>query len=218
MVTTVDGATTLGGTSGGLGGPADRVVFATIRSFADVIVVGSATMQAEGYGPSRLTPPVRQARLTRGQTVLPAIAVVTRRVDVDWASSFFTDAEVPPLLITVEGAASRVPADASVGDVVLAGVEDVDLRAALDALVERGYHEILVEGGPSINGQLADLDEIDELCLTFSPHLAAGTSSRILRGDGDGSAAELELASIVTADDYLFLRYGRRVGAGRAPA
>ncbi|MCU1354847.1 MAG: hypothetical protein JWM89_265, partial [Acidimicrobiales bacterium] len=39
MVASIDGATTIEGFSGGLGGPADKEVFSAIRAVADVILV-----------------------------------------------------------------------------------------------------------------------------------------------------------------------------------
>ena len=51
MISSLDGAATLAsGTSGGLGGAADKQVFAAIRAVADVILVGAGTVAAEDYG------------------------------------------------------------------------------------------------------------------------------------------------------------------------
>src|SRR5215210_6424427 len=53
MIGSVDGATSLNGRSGGLGGPADRRVFAALRSLADVVLVAAGTVRAESYGPAK---------------------------------------------------------------------------------------------------------------------------------------------------------------------
>lgn len=208
MIASVDGGTSADGTSGSLGGPADRFIFGLVRSFADVVVVGAGTMRAEQYGPARLDEDRRQARLARGQTPVPPIAVITRSANLDWESEFFTEADVRPIVLTVEASQARHQRAARVADVVLAGSQEVDLALGLAELARRGYRDVLVEGGPSINAELASLDAIDELSLTISPLLLGGTSSRILRGDTDAQR-HLELASIVTADGYLFLRYRR---------
>ena len=92
---------------------------------------------------------------------------------------------------------------------ILAGSQEVDLALGLTELAQRGFRDVLVEGGPSINAELAGLDAIDELCLTISPLLLGGMSSRILRGDSASAARRLELASIVTANGFLFVRYQR---------
>ena len=208
MIASVDGGTALGGTSGSLGGPADRLVFTTLRSFADVILVGAGTMRAERYGPARLDAEHRKQRLARGQSPVPPIAVITQRVELDWASPFFTMADPRPLVITAASSQGRVPPDPP-ADVVLAGSDRVDIGAALDELAARGYRNVLVEGGPTINGDLAARDAVDELCLTVAPTLVGGTSSRIVHGADDDPVLRLRLATIVTADGYLFLRYRR---------
>ena len=213
MISTVDGATTVGGTSGGLGGPADHEVFGAIRSFADVIVVGAATMRDEAYGPARLDDAKRQARLARGQTPVPAIAVITRSAHLDWELPFFTDAEVRPIVIT-DASAPRPPP--TVADVIAAGDGDgVDLGQALDQLVERGSPQVLVEGGPTINGLFAALDAVDELCLTCSPQLVVGSSHRIFAGADLPAPVPLTLASVVAGGSCLFFRY-ERARAARA--
>src|SRR4051812_49448755 len=78
MIVSVDGGTSWNGVSGALGGPADKALFGVLRSLADVVLVASATMRAEEYGPAVLPDAVQDARRARGQTPVPAIAVVSR--------------------------------------------------------------------------------------------------------------------------------------------
>lgn len=208
MITSVDGGTAADGTSGALGGPADHVMFGLIRSFADVVVVGAGTMREEQYGPARLDEERRQARIARGQSPVPPIAVITRSANLDYESPFFTEAEVRPIVLTVEASDARHQRAARIADVVLAGEQEVDLALGIAELGRRGYRQVLVEGGPSINAELAALDAIDELCVTVSPLVLGGSSSRILRGEVP-EVRHLELVSTVTADGFLFLRYCR---------
>ena len=87
MISSVDGATTLDGVSGGLGSLGDKRVFAVLRSLADVVLVAAGTVRAEHYGPS--TAP---------------IAVVTRSAGLDWQSGFFSEAKARPMVLTVDDA------------------------------------------------------------------------------------------------------------------
>jgi riboflavin biosynthesis pyrimidine reductase len=193
MISSVDGATALDGLSGGLGSLADKRVFAVLRSLADVVLVAAGTVRAEGYGPSAVP-----------------IAVVTRTAQLDWQSPFFAEAKAKPIVLTVEDAPpANLDHAAEVADVVLAGTGGVDFRVALDALALRGARNILAEGGPTLNGQLALAGVLDEVCLTVSPKLAAGDARRILSGPGLSSPTELRLRSVCEEDDYLFLRYRR---------
>ena len=62
MIAGIDGAGSLDGRSAGLGGPADKALFSTLRSLADVILVGAATMRTESYGPALLGDIARDRR------------------------------------------------------------------------------------------------------------------------------------------------------------
>lgn len=191
MIASVDGATTVGGVSGGLGGPADKRVFDAVRTLTDVVLVAAGTLRAEHYGPSKVP-----------------IAVVTRTCMLDWDAPFFTKAMARPIVVTVDQATADSRARAArVADVVIAGDDTVDLRRTLDALGARGAANVLAEGGPTLNGQLAAADLVDELCLTVAPMLVSGRSKRIFRGDDLPTPVAMELRSLCEEDGFLFLRF-----------
>src|SRR5699024_1063405 len=66
MISSLDGAATSGGLSGGLNNPADKQVFDMLRRLADVIIVGAGTVRAEGYGAMRLSEQDVSWRRTQG--------------------------------------------------------------------------------------------------------------------------------------------------------
>jgi 5-amino-6-(5-phosphoribosylamino)uracil reductase len=66
---------------------------------------------------------------------------------------------------------------------------------------------VLAEGGPTLNGQLALAGVIDELCLTLSPKLTAGSAKRIIAAPDLSTPTPLALHSVLEDDGYLFLRY-----------
>jgi riboflavin-specific deaminase-like protein len=213
MVASVDGATAVAGRSGALGGEGDRRVFRAVRAVADVIVAAAATVRAEDYGPPIISEGVRTARLARGQTPVPTLAVITNTLDLDPDARLFSERSgaAPPLVIT----SSLAPAHAreklgSHAEIVVAGDERVDLPRALRAIAERGARTVLVEGGPSLNGQLIAAGLVDELCLTVSPLLVGGSSARIAHGIGTDTLHRLRLDRILVDEgDALFLRYER---------
>lgn len=209
MVASADGATAVDGTSGGLGGPADKVVFSALRAVADVILVAAGTARAESYGPPQ-TPPDRQAeRVERGQAPRPRIALVTRSLDLDPSSTLFTEATEPPLVFTTASAPTARRAELeAVAEVVVAGEDDVDLHRVLADLRRRGARVVLAEGGPGLNGQLVADDLVDELDVTTAPLLVGGSSPRLAHGPV-GAAARLTLAHLWHADGVLFARYVR---------
>jgi riboflavin biosynthesis pyrimidine reductase len=211
MASSPDGASALSGRSGGLSGPADRMVFAVLRSIADVILVGSATARVERYKP--VTPAEVWQGLRAGRPATPAIAVVSGRLDLDPRSPLLAGA--PPdartiVLTTSSAPTAKRAAAATAADVVVAGQDHVDVATAVAALAERGYRQILTEGGPTLLGQLAAAGLVDELCLSISPVLAGGTAGRIV-GSAGGLAgpAALRLAHLLADESYLLCRYLR---------
>jgi riboflavin biosynthesis pyrimidine reductase len=211
MIVSVDGGTSWNGVSGGLGGPADKALFGVLRSLADVVLVASATMRGENYGPAVLPAPIQEVRRQRGQTPVPRIAVVSRACDFDWTSPFFTAATERPIVFTVASAPeSKRTRAAEVAEVIIAGQDDVDLHRAVSELGSRGATNVLAEGGPTLNGQLARAGLLDEVCVTLAPLLASGDAKRIIAGSTLDALEPVGLCSICEDGDYLFLRYRPR--------
>jgi riboflavin biosynthesis pyrimidine reductase len=219
MIASADGsATGTGGVSGGLGGPGDKAVFAAVRSVADVIVAGAATVLAEDYGPSRPSPEVTRLRLARGQGARARIAVVSASLRFEPDRRLFTKSppDARPIVLTTATAdpARRRALDAA-ADVHTAGDTTVDWRRALEVLAtEAGAGVVLCEGGPRVVAQLVALDLVDELCLTVAPVLVAGPGPRIAHGTETPPARLLGLDRVLTDDGFLFLRYVRPRPAG----
>ncbi|MGH2928274.1 MAG: dihydrofolate reductase family protein, partial [Solirubrobacteraceae bacterium] len=90
FVSSVDGAATLDGRSGGLGNATDQRIFALSRAAADVVLVGAGTVRVEGYGPAEESAEWRTLRGSRPPT--PPVAVVSRCLDLDLSAPLFTDA------------------------------------------------------------------------------------------------------------------------------
>jgi riboflavin-specific deaminase-like protein len=210
MVATVDGAASIEGVSGGIGGPADAAVFGALRAVPDVILVGAGTVRAEGYGPARTTAERQRRREARGQEPYPHIAVVTGQLDLDLNSSLFTDSPNRPMVVTTSRSSSeRRDEVARVADVVVAGDEHVDLARALSTLAGLGVKVVLCEGGPNLNGQLVAAGLLDEVCVTIAPLLAGSDASRIMHGPTPTQPEHLRLTRILEQDGTLLLRYVR---------
>lgn len=211
MVSSADGAASLGGRVGALTGPADQQLLRLLRAMSDVLLVGAGTVRAEGYGPVRVSAEWQDRRTAAGRAPYPRLAVLTRGLTVDLDSPAFTEAPVRPLLITTEQAPTeRVRDAAAVADVVVAGGRTVDLGTAVQALTERGLTRILSEGGPHVLGELYAEDLVDELCLAVAPMVTCGEELRITAGPALPSPTPLRLAHVLEQDDFLFLRYTRR--------
>jgi riboflavin biosynthesis pyrimidine reductase len=166
MVATLDGAGTgPDGRSGSINNEVDHEVFQTLRRAADAIVVGAGTARAEGYGP------VRQP-----------IVLVSRSGEVP---SRLRDAEPGQVLLaTTATSPGLASARALLGKehVLVVGEREVDAGSLRAQLRERGWRELLTEGGPGLLTDLVAGGAVDELCLTWVPRLLAGEHPRILAG------------------------------------
>jgi riboflavin biosynthesis pyrimidine reductase len=204
MISSIDGATTVDGVSGPLGGPADKRVFGAVRAVADAILVGAGTVRAEGYGPPR----------RRGDGARPRVAVLTRSAELDPGLRLFAEADPadpPPVVLTAASAPpARVDPLREVAEVVVAGARSVDLALALAALADRGVGVVLAEGGPTVNGQLVAAGVVDEWCASVSPSLVSGMSSRAAHGPAPaGGSQRMRLDRLLVEDDLCFARYVR---------
>jgi len=207
MVASADGAGFLEGRTAALSTPADMRLFGLLRVLADVVLVGAGTARAEEYKPARRRPSLEDLRAGRPPTV--PIAVVSRKLDLDFATPLFTQA--PPDARTIVITCVRSPDDqraaaARVADVIVAGETAVDLEEAVAALRDRGLGQVLCEGGPHLLGHLAAEGLLDELCLTVTPVLAGPGPTRVVAG-APFPARPMTLAHVLTDDGELFCRY-----------
>ncbi len=187
MVSSLDGSTVVDHTSRGLSNPTDQALLLVLRSFADTILVGAATVRHEKYGP----PKAAHQR----------IAVVSRNGDFDFDLPLFTSGKA---IIVLPENAPAVPVPS-----VRAGTDTVDLALALSALArDFGSRIIQAEGGATLNGMLVAADLVDELNLTISPQLSGGNGSRLAVG-APASAQRMRLAHVLEDDGFLFTRYLR---------
>jgi riboflavin biosynthesis pyrimidine reductase len=193
MVSTIDGSLTgPDGLSGGISGPADKRVFAALRSAADAVMVGASTASAEKYRPARVP-----------------VVLVSNRLGIDLSGPLFTSAEHRTIVI----APSSSPPDllhavSQVAEVVTAGDGSVDLVAATASLAGLGLRHVLCEGGPRLLGSLLGVGLVDELCTTTSPRVVGGDARRIV--DGPWLSDETwHLAQLLEEEGFLFHSWQR---------
>lgn len=170
--------------SGSINNEVDGLVFQMLRAWADVIVVGSGTVRAEGYDAPVVDP--RWVHLREGRAAHPAMAVLSRK------------AQLPDGMDTM-GRDDVFALDSSGDDGV---------SRCFAQLRERGYRRVLLEGGPTVAGLALDADLVDELCHTTSPRLVGGSAHRMV--DGPTFDRPARLLGLVEADSTLLARWSLR--------
>jgi riboflavin biosynthesis pyrimidine reductase len=153
------GATGSDGTSETLTNAADRKLLGVIRSLADVVLVGAASVRAEGYFVPRRA----------------ALAVVTSSGDLSGHRITSSGERGPLIVLCPAGSVGRVRSTVGSAAVRVIPVDDVHgILAATDivaALRAEGFASIVSEGGPALAAHLLHGGVVDELCLSTSPTL-----------------------------------------------
>ncbi|MBW4095991.1 MAG: hypothetical protein HIU81_11805, partial [Acidobacteria bacterium] len=92
FVSSLDGAATVRGRSGGLGNDADQRIFKLLRCHADVILIGAQTVRVEGYTGELVDEAAQRWRERHGKPAHPPLAIVSGSLALDPTSELFTAA------------------------------------------------------------------------------------------------------------------------------
>ena len=206
MVSTLTGSATMSHVSEDMGNDTDGQLFAALRNWADVVLVGAQTVRAEDY--SGVAP------VTDGSRPAP-IAVPSRSLDFDITSDFFTDFTTPPILLVPHSSWDDQELAQRIATIESAGAEVCDagegtVQNYISVLKDRGFKRVLCEGGPGMIGQLVDIDAIDQMYLTLDPHLSTGVETPMATFQGEHSHRRMQLENVAADHDgTVFLRYSR---------
>lgn len=208
MITTLDGGAAFNGRTKPVTDPADQVLLGHLRSYADVVLVGSATVAAEHYGPVKLSEELQAKRRAAGHDPLPRLAVVTARGALSPELRIFAG-EARPVIITTEQTATAQPALGELGDVLVAGDTAIEPARIIDGLREAGLPRVLCEGGPFLLSTLIDAELVGDMCLTVSPFLTGLQPTTPQPTSSLTAPTRLELRHVLTRNGLLYLRYSR---------
>jgi riboflavin biosynthesis pyrimidine reductase len=208
MITTLDGGAAFNGRTKPVTDPADQVLLAHLRAYADVVLVGSATVAAEHYGPVTLSDELQAKRTAAGHAPLPRLAVVTARGALSRELRIFSG-DTRPLIVTTDQTAEARPELADLGEVVTAGAAGVDPGVVVTRLKDAGLPRILCEGGPFLLSTLVDADLVDDMCLTVAPYLTGLQPTTPQPTSALAAPTRLELHHVLQRNGLLYLRYKR---------
>jgi riboflavin biosynthesis pyrimidine reductase len=235
FVTTLDGVVSLQARGHAGGGDIsgfsiqDRMVMGLLRAIADVVIVGSGTLEADpqqvwtpdGICPE-LTDDYRPLRIALRKSATPLNVIISGSGQIDLRLPVFTSGRVQTLVVTTTaGAKNLLKRKAALPWLKIRAIPrcrgKIPASSILDAVGRMNAGKrILIEGGPRLLGEFYARRLVDEQFLTVAPQIAG-------REDGDGrlslvmgqafppgSARWGTLIDVRRGRSHLFLRYAFR--------
>jgi 5-amino-6-(5-phosphoribosylamino)uracil reductase len=206
MVVTADGRASLGGRTQGISSDIDRDLFHALRAQVDAVMVGTATIALERYGPLARRPEVRRRRAELGLAEVPLAVTASRSLELPVDAPLFQDPESRIVVLTNS---DREPPPCAAQLIVerIPGAELDFAEGAARLRASHGVRAMLHEGGPTVLGAMLAPGLIDELFLTVSPLLVGGGEPSVVEGTALVQPLSLELLSVLSHESFLFLRY-----------
>ena len=206
MVATADGRASLGGRTEGISSETDRNLFHVLRTQVDAVIVGTATIALERYGPLARRAEVRRTRAALGLAEVPLAVTASRSLELPVDTSLFRDPESRIVVLT-NNDREPPPCEAELVVERLPG-DELDLTAGMDRLRSvHGVRAMLHEGGPTLLAAMLAARLVDELFLTVSPMLVGGGEPSVVEGTAFAQPRRLNLLSALEHENFLYLRY-----------
>ena len=231
FVSTMDGVVSLhvkghsgGGDISGFSSQ-DRMVMGLLRAIADVVIVGSGTLEADRrhvWTAAEIFPPLaddyRKLRIAMRRNDAPLNVVVTASGNIDLRSPVFTSDLVRAAIVTTAAGAKYLAAQKPPDSVAIRVVPRARARISARAVIEevmqvQSGNRILIEGGPQLLGSFYDEGLIDEQFLTLAPQIAGRIAGDgrlgLVMGKTFAPRSPLwgTLVEARRGDSLLFLRY-----------
>lgn len=193
MVATIDGKTVSGSREepvGDIGSEVDHGLMRRIEDAADAILLGAGALRST----PGLWYPAEKIRI-----------VATESGNLDYKSRFFRDAPGKAIVLCPESAGVPHGVNRLMNDFV-------DAFSTLRT--DWNVKHLLVEGGSALNGQLLELNLVDELFVTLAPKIKLGDCVPTYAGGNPLPREKMQLYRLLqhqVMGDEIFLRYRRIV-------
>lgn len=231
FVTTLDGVVSLNVTGHASGGDIsgfsaqDRMVMGLLRAVADVVIIGSGTLEAdrrhiwtaEAIYPA-LADEYRRLRKALGKRAAPLNVIVSGSGEIDLRLPVFVSGRVPALIVTSAAGAKRLREQGAPDSTEIRAIRRKAGAIAASAILDEVCRVspgklILVEGGPRLLGDFYAEGLLDEQFLTLAPQIAGRDSGdrmlSLVMGKAFAPRDALwgALTDVRRGNSHLFLRY-----------
>jgi len=203
----------------------DRMVMGLLRAIADVVIVGTGTLEADPlhvWTPDSICPDLtndyRRLRMALRKPAAPLNVLVSGSGQVDLRLPVFTSGRVRTVMITTSAGAKRLlkrkpPASLNINPIPRYR-HMIPPEAILDAVGRMSVgSQILIEGGPRLLGEFYERGLVDEQFLTLAPQVAGRDYGDDRLGLAMGHAFPPSgtrwgaLTDVRRGGSHLFLRY-----------
>jgi riboflavin biosynthesis pyrimidine reductase len=203
----------------------DRMVMGLLRAIADVVIVGTGTLEADPqhvWTPDSICPDLtndyRMLRMALRKPAVPLNVLVSGSGQIDLRLPVFTSARVQTVVITTTAGAKHLTRRKPPPWLKIHAIPRcrrmIPPSAILDAVGRlNAGKRILIEGGPRLLGEFYARRLVDEQFLTLAPQIAGrdygdGRLSLVM-GEAfpPGGARWGTLADVRRGANHLFLRY-----------
>ena len=176
MIASADGKTVIEGNEAGLGSRTDRRLLHELRLHADVVLSGAGTLRATGASPRLHEDDLEALRRERGKSRTPIGATITASGDVPLDAGFFTSDEFEAYVYLADSAppGRRTAIEATGRPVVEVPADDAVTAMLRHMRSELGARLVMLEGGPTLNGECFRAGVVDELFLTLGGVVVGG--------------------------------------------
>lgn len=183
-----------------------------LRRHCDAIVMGASTLRSY-----KMPCLIRDEPAPSHQ---PANVILTRAMegfDPKW--KFFTDSRIKRICFVSElpNPAVRAQFENLCEIIELKGPREESAKEVLEALEDRGFERVLVEGGGNVMWDFAAHNLIDEYNVTLTPRILGGIDAPTLV-DGVGftpkEVVNLKLKSCRVEGDEIYLVYSKTAHRG----
>jgi len=187
---------------------ADKRRMDRIRARADIIVVGAETVRYDDPSFRVRDENLVRQRIDGGRSAQPDLCVLTASGNLPPSLRIFRQS-VQRIMIATPAHFEYPPEAPAAGEVI-----PVNSRMVVPELVrrlgEKGYEQVLVEGGGRVNARFFQHKLVNEIYMTVSPVILGGAMSPTpVDGAGipESARPQLALLQMEQLDQELFLHY-----------
>jgi riboflavin-specific deaminase-like protein len=195
------------------GSKRDKRRLLEIRAECDAILVGAKTLSADTMSMGLPADDLKEGRERAGKPTYPHRVIVTNSGRISPELRVFQPSKLPtPIVFTTKAMPGRtIQALAPLCDLYLHLSSTVKLGAMLQTLREDyRVKRVVCEGGGALMHALLQEDLVDELHVTFCPHVFGGKGAPTISGAAGEflpKGVPLRLAEFTPDEDELFTRW-----------